>query len=165
MDERLRTRSPAAVADREHGMTRVFDAPARLLFEAYSRPEHLTRWFGPVGYPLTLCEVDFRVGGTYRFAMTGPDGKQHTPFGGRYLDIVPNERIQYSNRFEEEGAEEMIVTVTFREEAGRTTLTLHTLFGSVAMKELHLGMGYEMGVGSGYDQLAGVVRELGARAC
>jgi len=60
----------------------VFDAPARLLFKAYSTREQLVKWFGPEGWPLTLCEMDFRTGGRFRFAMTGPDGVQNTPFGG-----------------------------------------------------------------------------------
>ena len=147
------------VAARELVLTRVFDAPVRLLFEAYSRPEHLRKWFGPVNWPLTLCEVDFRVGGRYRFAMTGPNGQQNTPFGGKYLDIVPNQRIVFDNQFEAEGAEQMIMTVTFSEHAGKTTVTLHTLFGSVAMKELHLGGGFEAGTASAFDQLAEVVRQ------
>ncbi len=77
-----------SIADREVVITRTYDAPARLLFEAWSKPEHLMKWFGPVGWPLTLCEVDFRKGGRFRFAMTGPSGQQNTPFGGEYLEIV-----------------------------------------------------------------------------
>ena len=149
-----------SLAARELVLTRVFDAPARLLFEAYSKPEHLLKWFGPAGWPLTLCEVDFRVGGRYRFAMTGPNGQQNTPFGGKYLEIVPNQRLVFDNQFETEGAEQMIMTVTFSEQAGKTTVTLHTLFGSVAMKELHVRGGFEAGTSSAYDQLAAVVRNL-----
>jgi uncharacterized protein YndB with AHSA1/START domain len=151
------------IADRELVITRVFDAPARLLFEAWSKPEHLMQWFGPVGWPLTLCEVDFRKGGRFRFAMTGPDGRQNTPFGGEYLEIVPNRRIVYDNGFETPGAEKMIVTVTYDEKGGRTALTIHTLFASVAMRNEHVGGGFEQGVGSGLDQLAGVVAGMRAR--
>jgi len=149
------------VADREVVITRVFDAPARLLFEAYSKPEHIMKWFGPKGWPVTLCEMDFRKGGRFRFAMTGPDGMQGTPFGGEYLEIVPNRRIVYDNGFEKPGAERMIVTVTYEATAaGKTTLTIHTLFASVAMKNEHLGGGYERGTGSGLDQLADLVAEM-----
>ena len=151
------------IADRELVITRVFDAPARLLFEAWSKPEHLMQWFGPVGWPLTLCEVDFRKGGRFRFAMTGPDGRQNTPFGGAYLEIVPNRKIVYDNAFETPGAQKMIVTITYDETGGKTTLTIHTLFASAAMKKKHLGAGYEQGVGSGLDQLAGVVAGMRAR--
>ena len=153
------------VADRELTITRVYDAPARLLFAAWSQPEHLLRWFGPKGWPLTLCEVDFRVGGRYRFAMTGPSGDQNTPFGGQYLEIIPNRRIVFDNRFETPGAERMVMSVTFDEapDGRTTTLTLHTLFGSAAMRKEHLGMGFAEGVGSGFDQLADVVAELQAQ--
>lgn len=157
-----RTGGPAEpAADREVVIRRVFEAPARLLFEAYSRPEHIMRWFGPPGYPVTLCEMDFRVGGRYRFAMTGPNGQQMPPFGGEYLEIVPDRKIVYTDRFEQaDDDEEMVVTVTFAEERGRTTLTIHTLFTSAAMKERYLGRGYEQGVGASLDQLAGVVRDM-----
>ncbi|MDB5432111.1 MAG: ATPase [Caulobacter sp.] len=146
-----------SVADREFIMTRVFDAPARLLFQAYSQPQHLMKWFGPVGWPLTLCEVDFRVGGRYRFAMTGPSGEQNIPFGGQYLEIVPDRKIVFDNTFEAPGSETMVMTVTFEEAGGKTTLTLNTLFGSVAMKNGHIGGGFEEGTNSGFDQLAEVV--------
>jgi len=152
-----------SIADREVVITRTYDAPARLLFEAWSKPEHLMKWFGPVGWPLTLCEVDFRKGGRFRFAMTGPDGRQNTPFGGEYLEIVPNRWIVYDNGFETPGAEKMIVTVTYDEKGGSTTLTIHTLFASVAMRNEHVGGGFEQGVGSGLDQLAGVVAGMRAR--
>ncbi len=79
-------------ADREVVITRVFDAPARLLFQAYSRPEHLMKWFGPVGWPLTLCEVDFRVGGRERVRGTWANGRV-SDFDACYHDIVPDRRI------------------------------------------------------------------------
>lgn len=150
-------------ADRTVVITRVFDAPARLLFEAYSKPEHIMRWFGPKGWPVTLCEMDFRVGGKFRFAMTGPSGKQNTPFGGEYLEIVPNRKIVYDNGFETPGAGRMVVTVTYDEKDGKTTLTIHTLFESIAMRNSHMSRGYEQGTNSGLDQLADLVAEMGRR--
>lgn len=139
--------------DRELIIERTISAPARLLFEAYSQPQHLMRWFGPKGYPLTLCEVDFRVGGRFRFAMTGPDGRQNTPFGGRYLEIVPDQKIVYTNAFEQPDAPQMVVTVTFVEDGVKTRLTMRTLFESAAMKAEHVKLGFVEGVGSGLDQL------------
>jgi uncharacterized protein YndB with AHSA1/START domain len=150
-------------ADRELVIERTYHAPARLLFEAWSRPEHLMKWFGPVGWPLTLCEVDFRVGGKWRFAMTGSSGIQNTPFGGTYLEIVPNKKIVFDNTFEAPGAETMIMTVTFEEKNGKTKLTHHTLFGSVAMKKHHVGAGFVQGTNSGLDQLADVLASMMAR--
>lgn len=143
-------------------ISRVFDAPARLLFEAYSKPEHIKQWFGPVGWPVTLAEIDFRVGGAFRFAMTGPSGEQNTPFGGDYLEIIPNRKIVYDNGFHEPGAEKMIVTVTFDEVDGRTTLTLHTQFPSREMYDIHVGGGFEVGTNSGLDQLETLMAELQA---
>jgi uncharacterized protein YndB with AHSA1/START domain len=151
------------VVDREVVITRVYDAPARLLFAAWSRREHIMKWFGPRGWPVTLCEMDFRVGGRFRMQMTGPGGEKNTPFGGEYLEIVPDRKIVYDNGFEEPGAEKMIVTVTFDQSGGKTTLTIHTLFASVAMKNLHMGGGFEGGVGSALDQLADVVAAMGAQ--
>jgi uncharacterized protein YndB with AHSA1/START domain len=151
-----------ATADRELVITREFTAPARLLFEAWSLPEHLKQWFGPEGWPITLCEVDFRVGGRYRLAMTGPDGVQGPPFGGQYLEIVPDRKIVYSDTWEIPGAESMVVTVTFDEHDGRTTMTMYTLFGSVEMREKHLAMGMEEGLASSFSQLADLVARLQA---
>jgi uncharacterized protein YndB with AHSA1/START domain len=156
-------RAEEPISAREVVITRVIDAPARLLFEAFSTREHLLQWFGPKGWPLTLCEVDFRVGGRYRFAMTGPSGEQNTPFGGSYLEIVPNKKIVYDDAWETPEAEQMVVTVTFDEQDGKTTLTIRTLFASVAMKEQHLGMGMLDGVDSSLDQLVDVVAALKRR--
>jgi uncharacterized protein YndB with AHSA1/START domain len=149
--------SSEPVADRELIIERVIDAPARLVYLAHTKPEHVMRWFGPKPYPLTFCEMDFRVGGAFRFAMTGPSGEQNPFFGGEYLAIVPNEKIQYTNGFEGPQQEKMIVTITFTEHAGKTTLKMHTLFGSIAMKNDHVGKGFKVGVNIGLDQLVDVV--------
>lgn len=147
-------------SEREIVITRVFDAPARLLFAAWSRPEHLMKWFGPKGWPLTLCEVDFRVGGSFRFAMTGASGVQNTPFGGTYREIVPNRKIVYDNGFEEPGAERMICTVIFDEAGGKTTLTFRTVFSSVAARDEHLKLGFTIGTNSAFDNLVDLVANL-----
>jgi len=150
-------------SEREVTITRVFDAPAPLLFEAYSKPEHIKQWFGPVGWPVTLCEMDFRVGGKFRFAMTGPSGKQNTPFGGTYREIIQNRKIVYDNGFETEGAGRMVVTVSFDEQGGQTTLTLHTVFESIAMYRSHMSRGFEQGTNSGLDQLGALVAAMAAQ--
>lgn len=144
-------------AEREVVIRRRFDAPARLLFEAFGAPEAIRRWFGPKGWQLTLCEMDFRVGGRYRFAMTGPDGQQGPPFGGKYREIVPDRKIVYDDAFETSPEENTVVTVTFDEQDGRTLLTVRALFASVAMKEKHLGMGFQEGFDSSLVLLAEVV--------
>jgi len=150
-------------AARSITITRIFDAPPHLLFLAHSKPEHVIKWFGPVGWPLTLCEMDFRVGGSFRFAMTGPDGVQNPPFGGEYLDIVPDARIVYDNGFHLPGAEKMVTTITFEPvEDGKTLLTMHTLFANPAMYATHVGAGFSSGVNSGLNQLEDVVAALKA---
>ncbi len=147
--------------EREITLTRVIDAPAALLFEAYSRPEHIMKWFGPVGWPVTLAEIDFRVGGTFKFARTGPSGVQNEPFGGTYLEIVPDRKIVYDNGFNFEKM--MVVTVTFDEADGKTKLTLHTVFASDEIAKMHISGGFEEGTNSGLDQLEDLAAELTSR--
>lgn len=142
-------------------ITRAFDAPPHILFLAHSKPEHVRQWFGPVGWPLTLCEMDFRIGGKWRFAMTGPDGKQNPAFGGQYLEIEPDSRIVYDNAFELPGAEKMVTTMTFEAlPGGRTLLTQRTVFANLAMHATHIGAGFESGTNSALDQLARLVAKL-----
>lgn len=150
-------------------VTRLMDVPARYLFLAHSRPEYLMRWFGPVGYPVTFCEADFREGGAWRMQMTGPDGVPGPFFGGTYHQIVPHNRIVYDDGFEDPGAMglrhtgKMVFTVTFAEGGGQTTMTVAITYASAAMKAEYQAMGMLEGLASGLDQLAGVAAEL-ARA-
>ena len=140
--------------DRVVIVRRTIRASAALLFTAYSRPEHLLRWYGPGNYPVTHAEVDFRVGGKLTMIMTGPDGKQGPPFGGTYLEIVPDERIVYENGFLMEGAEKMIVTITFTEQGDTTEVVVHTRFYTDESYHKHVELGFVMGTGMGLDQLA-----------
>lgn len=140
-------------ASRTLTIVRVFDAPARLLFKAYAECEHIMKWFGPVGWPVTFCEMDFRVGGQWRMAMTGSTGVQNPPFGGTYLEIEQDRLIKWDNGFEAPGAERMVTTFAFDELDGKTTLTMTTVFGSQRMYAEHVGGGFEQGTNSGLDQL------------
>jgi uncharacterized protein YndB with AHSA1/START domain len=106
---------------REVALTRVFDAPRPAVFEAWSRKRHLKAWWGPDGFTLPGCDIDFRVGGAYRFVMRGPDGEDY-PFHGRYLEIVAPERIVFTAVLEDLPGEELLAAVTFEEERGRTRL-------------------------------------------
>lgn len=134
-------------------IVRVFEAPARLLFKAHAEREHIMQWFGPVGWPVTFCEMDFRVGGQWRMAMTGSTGVQNPAFGGTYLEIEPDRLIKWDNGFELAGAERMVTTITFDELDGQTTVTSRTVFGSARMYAEHVGAGFEQGANSGLDQL------------
>lgn len=160
MSEKKRSAAARDDDEREVTITRTFDVPARVLFAAHSSPEHVRVWFGPPSCPLALCEMDFRVGGRYRFAMKNPDGELMTPFSGEYLEIEKDRKISYSNTMELPNAETMIVTLTFEESNGRTTLTHHTRFGSAAMKKAHLGRGYFDGVSASLELLAALADEM-----
>ncbi|NWK95078.1 polyketide cyclase [Sphingobium lactosutens] len=142
-------------------ITRLIDAPAHLVFAAHADPVHVKRWFGPVGWPLSTCEMDFRVGGRFHFQMTSDAGELGPPFGGTYLEIVPNLRIRYDNSFEAPGSPVMVTTLSFDEDAeGRTLLTHHTVFESQAVHDEYRGLGFEEGTGSSLDLLADEVREM-----
>jgi uncharacterized protein YndB with AHSA1/START domain len=104
-------------------ITRVFDAPRRLVFETWSKPEHLARWWGPNGFTLPGCEMDFRPGGAYRFVMRGPDGGDY-PFHGVYREIVEPERIVFTAIIDNAPGNELMTTVTFAEEGVTTRLTV-----------------------------------------
>ncbi|MCY1127594.1 SRPBCC domain-containing protein [Frigidibacter sp. RF13] len=158
-------------AERTAVISRKIPVPARYLFAAHASADHISRWFGPVGYPVTSCDYDFRVGGRWRMVMTSPDGVEGPPFGGTILDIEPNRRIVYSNRFEDgvggemnlrNAGDEMIHTVTFDEVGGFTTVTVSILFATVAMKEEFLGIGMLEGISSGLDQWEAVAKILAA---
>ncbi len=153
-----------SATDRSLVLSRVFDAPPRIVFEAHSKPELVMKWFGPKGWPLTSCEMDFREGGAFRFQMTGPDGKAGPPFGGTYLVIEKDRKIVYDNGFLVGDTEKMVVTVTLEPLDGeKTRFTMRTVFATLAMKNQHLAMGFEQGVGSGLEQLGDVVVALRTR--
>src|SRR4030088_2019452 len=116
---------------RELIISRVFDAPRALVFEAWTKPEHLVHWFGPNGFTLPVCEIDFRVGGKSRFCMRASDGKEHYSHGV-YLEIVPAERIVWNNSFDDVPGSEILTTANLADQEGkdaaRTKLTVHQTF-------------------------------------
>jgi uncharacterized protein YndB with AHSA1/START domain len=114
-------------SDRELVTTRTFDAPARLVFEAWTRPELFQRWWVPrsLGMSLASCEMDVRVGGRYRLVF---NGEGNMAFFGRYLEVTPPSRLVWTN--EESGADGPVTTVTFEEREGRTLLVLSELYPS-----------------------------------
>lgn len=114
-------------SDREVVVTRTFDAPARLVFEAWTKPELFKQWWVPRSMDMTLrsCELDVRTGGKYRLVF-GDDPANPMAFFGKYLDVVPNQRIVWTN--EESGADGSVTTVTFEEKNGKTTLVMSELY-------------------------------------
>src|SRR5947209_4490447 len=138
--------------DREIVMTRVFDAPRRLVFDAFSKPELLKRWFGPRGWSLVVCEVDLRVGGGFRFVLRGPDGKD-MGMRGVYREIVRPERSVHMESFDDYPGESQ-VTAVMTEEGGKTTLTATVLYPSPEVRDMVLKSGMEHGAAESYDKLA-----------
>lgn len=116
-------------SERELVVTRVFNAPAHIVFEAWTKPELLKRWWTPPSFGITFvsCEADVRTGGTYRFVFSHPDFEEPMAFFGRYIEVTPNSRIVWTN---EEGGEGPVSTVTFEEKDGKTLLVLTELYPS-----------------------------------
>jgi uncharacterized protein YndB with AHSA1/START domain len=141
-------------SDREILLTRTFDAPRRLVFEAMSRPEHVVRWWGFRGTTLTIVEMDLRPGGSWRFVLSGPDGQEH-PFKGVYREIVPPERVVQTFIYDVEGIRdhEAVETMTLTEHDGKTTLTVNVLHKTKEARDGHLQSGMEAGSGQSYDRL------------
>jgi uncharacterized protein YndB with AHSA1/START domain len=138
--------------DREIVMTRVFDAPRRLVFDAFSKPELLKRWFGPRGWSLVVCEVDLKVGGGFRFVLRGPNGKE-MGMRGVYREIVPPERSIHMESFDDYPGESQ-VTAVFVEQGDKTTLTATVLYPSQEVRDAVIQSGMEHGAAESYDKLA-----------
>ena len=147
--------------DREIIMTRVFDAPRRLVFDAFSKPELLKRWFGPRGWSLVVCEVDFKVGGGFRFVLRGPDGKQ-MGMRGVYREITPPERSVHMESFDDYPGESQ-VTAIFVEQGGKTTLIATVLYASQEVRDAVIKSGMEHGAAETYDRLAELLPSLQAQ--
>ncbi len=115
-------------SERELVVTRTFDAPARIVFEAWTKPELFVRWWAPksIGVPILSCEMDVRTGGKYRLEF-GTDAANSWTFFGKYLEVVPNARMVWTNDEAEDGA---VTTVTFEEKDGKTRLVVHDLYPS-----------------------------------
>ena len=138
--------------DREIVLTRVFDAPRRLVWDAFTKPELLKRWFGPRGWTMVVCEVDLKVGGGFRFVLRGPDGKD-MGMRGVYHEIVPPERSVHMESFDDYPGESQ-VTAVFVEQGGKTTLTATVLYPSEEVRDMVLQSGMEHGAAESYDKLA-----------
>jgi len=148
-------------SDRELVVTRTFDAPARILFAAWTTPELFMRWWAPrsSGVPILSCEMDVRTGGGYRVEF-GRDPAAAMAFYGKYLEVIPNARLVWTN---EEGADGAVTTVTFGETGDKTLLVLRELYPSKeALDESFIGM--EGGMPEQFEQLDALLATLGADA-
>ena len=116
-------------SDRELVITRIFNGPSRIVFEAWTKPELFTRWWAPKSTGMTIlsCEMDVRTGGGYRIKMAHPASEHPMTFFGRYIDVTPPSRIAWTN---EESAEGAVTTVTFEDKGNKTLLVFHELYPS-----------------------------------
>src|SRR5687768_17268882 len=165
MDESAREPAPAQnrttverKSDRELVVTRTFDAPAHIVFEAWTRPELFMRWWAPksIGVPLLSCEMDVRTGGGYRLEF-GHDASQSFAFFGKYLEVTPPSRLVWTNDESEDAA---VTTVTLQERDGQTLLVLHELYPS--KEALEANRGAEDGLPEQFGQLDDLLATLGA---
>ncbi|MEA2700293.1 MAG: hypothetical protein QOI66_4564 [Myxococcales bacterium] len=127
-------------SEREFVVTRTFDGPARLVYEAWTKPELLKQWWVPksMGMSLLSCEADVRVGGGYRFVF-GLEGSKTMAFFGKYLEVTPPSRLVWTNEEGEGG--QSVTTVTFEEKGGKTLLVLHELHPSKEATDEGIGFG------------------------
>ena len=149
-------------ADRELVVTRTFNAPAHIVFDAWTKPELLKRWWAPKSFGVSLfeCESDLRVGGTYRYAF-GRDPKNPEVFSGRYVEVNSPSLLVLTQVYERmSDAGEAVVTATFEESQGETRLTLHQLFPSKEALEGALASGMERGMRVTLDQLDELVASM-----
>ena len=150
-------------SDTEITLTRLFDAPRHLVFEAMSKPEHIKRWWGNLGdgYSVPVCEVDLRVGGKWRFVNRHPQGEAE--FYGVYKEINPPARVVFTEIFAPFPDAESIVTTVLTEEGGKTRLTATSKYPSKEVRDMVLGTGMERGAALSYDRLDEVAMELAVR--
>ena len=141
-------------------LTRLIDAPRELLYRAWTDPEMLKQWFAPLPYTTPHAELDVRPGGSNLIVMAGPDG-QEMPNRGIYLEVVPNEKIVFTDAFTSAWVPSpkpfMTVILTFEPEAGKTRYTARVRHWSIADRETHEKMGFHPGWAKATDQLVALV--------
>lgn len=139
-------------------VVRKFRAPRELVFSAWTEPHHVKQWWGPHGFTVPHCEIDLRVGGAFRIDMRAPDGTVY-PTTGTYRQVAPPERLAYTEIFGCLGRPELssLVTVSFAETAGTTTVTVHCLCLSKAHRDALIEIGVEQGWTQTFERLAAYV--------
>ena len=158
--------SVTAQGDREIVMTRVFDAPRTLVFDAWTKPELFARWFGARGWTVPVCEIDLRPGGAFRYILRGPDGSE-VVMRGVYREVVPPERLVTTESFDgfaEVGwrpEDETVTTAVFTEQEGKTTWTATVLYPSKEVRDAALQLSEAWrGMGESLDRLAELLQTL-----
>jgi uncharacterized protein YndB with AHSA1/START domain len=139
-------------SEREIVMTREFDAPRDLVFEAHTSCEHMSRWWGPRKYEVVDCNIDFRPGGKWRIVHRGPDGEEHA-FHGEYREIVRPERIVWTFEFEGFPGSVSVETLTLEEHDGKTTFTGTSVYDTVEQRDGMLESGMAEGAAETMERL------------
>ena len=150
-------------SEREIVVRRAFDAPARIVFQAWTTPALFKRWWIPKSMPLSLLsyEADIRVGGGYRLVFD-VDGTKSMAFFGKYIEVTPHSRIVWTN--DESGEDGAVTTVTLEEEGDKTLVVLHELYRSKEVRDAALASGSYDGMGETFEQLDELLVQLGASA-
>ena len=151
-----------ARGEREIVMTRAFDAPRRLVFDAHTKPELVKRWLlGPPGWSMPVCEIDLKVGGKYRYVWRRDSDGKEMAMGGVFREIVPPERIVNTEAFDDPWYPgEALVTTVLVEQGGKTTLTQTMLFASHEARDGVLKSGMERGVVASFDRLDNILAQM-----
>ncbi len=147
-------------SDQEIRLTRLFDAPRQLVWEAMTKPQHVKRWWGCLGegYSVPVCEIDLRPGGAWRFVNRHPKGE--AAFHGEYREITPLERCVFTEIFEDFPDAVSVVTSNLTDEGGKTRLTVTVRYPSKDVRDMVMASGMSTGAGISYDRLEDLVAEL-----
>jgi uncharacterized protein YndB with AHSA1/START domain len=148
------------LSDQEIRMTRLFDAPRHLVFEAMTKPQHVKRWWGCLGkgYSVPVCEIDLRPGGAWRFVSRHPNGE--AAFHGEYQEITPPSRLVFTEIFEDFPDAVSVVTTELADEGGKTRMTATVRYPSKDVLDMVIASGMSTGAGISYDRLEDLVAEL-----
>src|ERR1700684_2866846 len=151
-------------SDRELVATRTFDGPARIVFEAWPKHELIMRWWAPKSFGISFlsCETDVRTGGSYRFVFGHAASEQPMAFFGRYIDVIPNARLVWTN--EEGGEGGAVTTVTFEERGAQTLVVMRDLYPSKKALDGAIASGSAAEMGESFEQLDELLVTLGASA-
>ena len=140
-------------SERELVVTRTFNGPAHIVFDAWTKPELLKRWWVPKSFGASFlsCEADVRTEGTYRFVFSHPSAEQPMPFFGRYVEVTPGSRLVWTN--DEGGEDGAVTTVTFEERGAETLVVMHDLYPSKEALDEAIASGSTGGCSETFDQL------------
>lgn len=147
-------------SNKEIRMTRLFDAPRELVYEAMTKPEHVKRWWGNLGegYSVPVCEIDLRVGGKWRFVNRHPSGE--AAFYGEYRELDPPGKVVFTEIFEQFPDAVSVVTAELLNEGGRTRLIATVSYPSKEIRDMVMGSGMSKGAGTSYDRLEDLLAEI-----